>query len=97
MAREEKFERYTVENKGASMMGKPFCIYGWSTYGKNSVLAGQPQKVFIDCYETQEEALMEYPQATPSSKWMEPQVSLSHLPGPDDMVPGGAYPDDYDD
>lgn len=30
-----------------------------------------------------------------SSKWTEPQVSLSHLPSEDDFVPGGAYPDDW--
>jgi hypothetical protein len=26
---------------------------------------------------------------------MEPQVSLVHLPGEEDFVPGGAYLDDY--
>jgi hypothetical protein len=27
---------------------------------------------------------------------LQPQVSLNHLPGEDDPVPGGMYPDDYD-
>lgn len=97
MTQDQKYERYTVENKGESMMGKPFCIYGWSTYGKNSVLAGQPQKVFLDCYETQEKALAKFPQAQPSNKWLDPQVNLNHLPGEEDPVAGGMYPDDYDD
>lgn len=96
MAQDQKYERFTIENKGNQFLD-PFVVYGWSTYGKNSVLAGQPQKVFLDSYETSDAALKEYPQAAPGSKWTDPQVSLNHLPDENDPVAGGMYPDDYDD
>lgn len=87
----EKYDRYTLQYK--SMNG--WCVYGWSTYPEHSVLAGQPQKCFIDSYgEDKEAAEAAYPQAKLSNQWAEPQVSLSHLPGEDDPVPGGMYPDD---
>jgi hypothetical protein len=70
-------------------------VYGWGEYPAHSVLAGQPMKVFLDMYPTEAEALAAHPTATPSSKWTEPQVNLNHLPGEDDPVPGGMYPDDF--
>jgi hypothetical protein len=72
-------------------------VHGWSTYPASSVLAGQPQKVFIDFFDDAEAALAKYPSATPSNRLAEPTVSLAHLPGEDDPVPGGAYPDDIED
>lgn len=92
---DEKWDRFTVEEK-QDYLTEPFVVYGWSTYPRGSVLEGQPQKAFIDAFETRDAALQAYPGASPGSKWTDPQVSLSHLPGEDDMVPGGAYPDDYD-
>lgn len=71
-----------------------FSVHGWGTYPRHSVLAGQPMKVFITSFKTEEEVKAAYPDAEPSSKWTEPQVSLAHLPGEDDPVPGGMYPDD---
>lgn len=74
-----------------------FIVYAWGHYPEDSVLAGQPSKQYVKAYDTLEEAQTEYPDAGMSSKWTEPQVSLNHLPGEDDPVPGGMYPDDYDD
>lgn len=88
------FDYYTISN---SRHGDGFDVFGWGTYERGSVLEGQPQKVFLDAFETLEAAKAEFPTATMSSRWMEPQVSLAHLPGADDFVRGGAYPDDYDD
>ena len=88
------FDYYTISN---SRYGDGFDVFGWGTYERGSVLEGQPQKVFLDAFETLEAAKAEFPTATMSSRWMEPQVSLAHLPGADDFVRGGAYPDDYDD
>jgi hypothetical protein len=87
-----KFDYYTISH---SRYGDGADVFGWTTYERSSVLAGQPQKVFIDAFPTIEDAQAEYPNANISSHWTEPQVSLSHLPGDDDFVPGGAYPDDY--
>lgn len=73
-------------------------VLGWGTYPRHSVLAGQPSKTFLDNFPTEEAARAAYPQAAGfSSRWTEPQVCLSHLPGEDDPVPGGMYPDDYTD
>lgn len=73
-------------------------VLGWGTYPDSSVLAGQPMKVFLDNLPTEAEARAKYPQADGfSNAFTEPQVSLSHLPGEGDMVPGGALPDDIDD
>jgi hypothetical protein len=70
-------------------------VLGWGTYSDSSVLAGQPMKVFIDNFPTEDEAHAKYPQAERfSNAWTDPAPSLNHLPGPDDMVPGGALPDD---
>jgi hypothetical protein len=90
-----KYDRYTYEKK-RPMSANPICVYGWGTYPASSVLAGQAMKCFIDSFPDVEAALKEYPTATASSKYTEPQVSLNHLPGEDDPVPGGMYPDDID-
>lgn len=90
----DKYDRYTYQNKGGQF---PIYVYGWGTYPAHSVLAGQAMKCFLDSFEDVDDALAAYPQAKPSSAWTEPQVSLSHLPGEDDPLPGGAWPDDIDD
>lgn len=69
-------------------------VYGWSIYPENSVLAGQPRKVLIE-YLTEGEALKKYKGIQASNTFSEPQVSVNHLPGPEDYVPGGALPDDW--
>jgi hypothetical protein len=89
----EKYDRYTYEHK-SNMGANPVCVYGWGTY-TSGVLEGQPMKCFIDAYPDAEEALKAYPQAQPSNRFSEPRVNLNHLPGEDDAVPGGMYPDDY--
>lgn len=92
--RGEKFDYLTLQHKRPN----GWCVYGWKPYPRHSVLAGQMAKCFLDAFGDGEEgraaALAKYPQATPSSAWTEPQVSLAHLPGEDDPVPGGMYPDD---
>jgi len=73
-------------------------VHGWGTYPRNSVLAGQPRKVFLDVL-PDEEAAREYikglagarkaREANWSGRWTEPQVNLNHLPGDDDPDPYG--------
>lgn len=73
-------------------------VLGWSTYPDSSVLAGQPMKVFLDNVADEATAREKYPDAKGFTHRMtEPQVSVAHLPGEDDMVPGGALPDDITD
>ena len=73
-------------------------VMGWARAPDDSVLAGQMVKHFLDAFETEEEARVAYPQAENfSSAWSDPQASLRHLPGEDDPVAGGMYPDDWTD
>lgn len=89
----KEWDYYTVS------LNRPYggyAVYGWDTYPEGSVLAGQSRKVFLDSFETMEAAQAAFPDAKWSNKWLEPQVSLNHLPSEDDPVPGGMYPDDID-
>ena len=70
-------------------------VLGWSTYESSSVLAGQPRKVFLDAFSDEAAARKAYPQAQGfSGPWLEPTVSLAHLPDESTPEPGGMYPDD---
>lgn len=62
---------------------------------QSGVLEGRIGTRYIDRFDTEEEALAAYPQA--AEGYVPPPVSVAHLPGEDDPVPGGMYPDDYDD
>lgn len=89
-SRKRPFEYYTmrVEPDGSVF------VYGWGTYERSSVLAGQAQKINLGHFDTPEAAQALYGSMEFSSKWTEPQVSLNHLPDENDPVPGGMYPDD---
>ena len=61
----------------------------------SGVLAGQVVRCFIDNYETESMASAQHPDAEGfSSDFTDPVVCLSHLPGENDPVAGGMYPDD---
>jgi hypothetical protein len=87
----KQYEMYT-----ASMRNGSWVVFGWDEYPPHSVLAGQPRRNWLDSFETLELAQAKYPHAQPSNAYTDPQVSLSHLPGPDDPVAGGMYPDDWE-
>jgi len=84
-----EFEYYTMS--ADKRLGT--IVYGWGTY-TTGVLKGNPMKKFLASFNTEAEAKAVYGDMNFSSKWTEPTVSLSHLPGEDDPVPGGMYPDD---
>jgi len=87
-----KFDYY--EKRGDKYSDKVDVI-GWGTYGRSSVLAGQSSKHYLDSFETEAEAEAVYGEMNWNSPYLEPSVSLNHLPGENDFVPGGAYPDDW--
>lgn len=86
------FDYFTI--RPDSRLG--FIVHGFTTH-PNGVLKGQSCKVFLDSFDTDIEAKEIYPEAENGNCWTDPEVTLSHLPGENDFVPGGAYPDDYDD
>ena len=69
------YEYFTLENKGEGNI----VLYGWGTYGPNSVLAGQASKQFLTTFDTMEEAELSYPDVNYSNQYMEPTISLNHL------------------
>jgi len=94
MPSSRKFDYYTLRR----LDDGDVAVLGWDTYPENSVLAGQARKSHLGYYRDEEAARKDYPQATSfSNAFTEPQVSLNHLPGEDDPVAGGMYPDDIDD
>jgi hypothetical protein len=82
---------FSIEDKGRH----GFSVYGWDIYPSNSVLAGQNRKSYIESFPTEEEARAAYPTAQEGTGKRDPGNTYSHLPGEDDPVPGGMYPDDY--
>ena len=92
MKEDGRFDYYTMRHSQYGGID----VLGWGTYPKTSVLAGQPMKVWLCRFPTEEAARQAYPTVTGfSNKFTEPQVSLAHLPSEDDPVPGGMYPDDW--
>jgi hypothetical protein len=93
------YDRATIEPRG-----EQFRVYLWGHYAQSSVLAGQPLRVFHGDFATVKLAqiaigqlLVRLPVEVLDQPSMKPYVSVSHLPGEDDPVPGGMYPDDYPD
>lgn len=87
-----KFEYYEKRQSGDGRIE----VLGYRKYPRSSVLAGQLGKVFVESFDTEEEAEAKYGSMNWWNKWLSASPSVSHLPGEDDFVPGGAYPDDWD-
>jgi hypothetical protein len=88
---ESDIDSYSIEIKD-SPKGEKFAVYGWGTYPRHSVLAGQSMKKFIKWYDTEEEAKSAFPDA--EIGYRSAHNSFGHLPGENDPVSGGMYPDD---
>jgi hypothetical protein len=70
-------------------------VLGWKKMPRHSVLAGQLVKSFLGCFDSEAEAEAEYGAMNWYNQYTSPTVSLDHLPGEGDFVPGGEYPDDW--
>lgn len=82
---------------GESYERREYGVYEYDEYPRSSVLAGMPRRVYLGSYPTEAEARAAHPNAEKgvhNCGWRE--VNLDHLPGEDDPVPGGMYPDDYE-
>lgn len=93
MSDKTKYHYYTLRY---SKYDDSIEVLGWFTYPRSSVLAGQLGKRFMGSYANEAEARKAYPQAEGfTSTFFAQEVSLNHLPGENDPVPGGMYPDDW--
>lgn len=65
--------------RGETYNKPKYGVYRYSVYGPTSVLAGQQRRVFLDSFDTLEEAQAKYPTATTAGCGYLPP-SLDHLP-----------------
>jgi hypothetical protein len=70
----KEFHEIVILNQG----GK-FVVKGHGTYARHSVLAGQTKIVFLDSFDTYDEAKAAFPQAFDSHKFLEPVNTFDHL------------------
>ena len=82
--------------KRGDRYGNSVDVIGWYKV-RQGVLRGQMSKVFCGTFDNEAEAEKLYGEMNWNSPYLEPSQSLAHLPGEDDPVPGGMYPDDWTD
>jgi len=70
------YDSITVE-----LDGSQYQVFGWGVYPRHSVLAGQTMRVRLECYDTIDEALIEYPTAQYTElRTLKPNTSMSPCP-----------------
>lgn len=75
---------HTIERgRGATYATNRWTVYEHGIYGRGSVLEGQSRRIWVDDFETLDEAKAAYPDAdiVAGSTYRPP--SLNHLPGED--------------
>jgi hypothetical protein len=80
--------------KRADRYGDGVDVIGWYRV-RTGVLKGQMSKAYLGTFDSEAGAEAVYGSMNWNNKYLEPSQSLSHLPGEDDPVPGGMYPDDW--
>lgn len=87
------YDYITIEPAREPLRG--VSVYGFGVYPPRSSLEGQTMKRYLGGYATEAEARAVYPEAEAEIQFRDPCNYFNHLPGEDDPVPGGMYPDDY--
>lgn len=83
--------------RGATYSNSRYTVYEHGVYRRGSVLHGRGMRVWLDDFETLDDALAAYPDAEPcfgSTTWR--HDSMMDLPGEDDPTMDAFYEDDYD-
>jgi hypothetical protein len=71
----------TIEfGRGATYANNKFTVYEHGVYPRSSVLAGQSKRMWLDDFETIEEAKAAYPEAKVVTGTTYAPPSLNHLP-----------------
>lgn len=75
---------YTIERgRGATYATDRWTVYEHGTYERGSVLEGQSRRVWVDDFDTLDEARAAYPDAEIITGSTYRPPSLNHLPGED--------------
>lgn len=75
----------TIERgRGAMYASDRWTVYEHGEYERGSVLEGQSRRVWLDDFETLEEAVIAYPDAVVCACSTYQPPSLNHLPGEDE-------------
>ncbi len=71
----------TIERgRGATYSSDRWTVYEHGTYERGSVLAGQSRRIWLDDFDTLEEAVIAYPDAVVSTCSTYQPPYLNHLP-----------------
>ena len=75
----------TIERgRGATYSSDRWTVYEHGTYDRDSVLAGQSRRIWLDDFETLAEAVIAYPDAVVCAASTYQPPYLNHLPGEDE-------------
>jgi hypothetical protein len=75
--------RIEYPSRGTTYCSDEYGVYEYSRYGRSSVLAGQQRRVFLDSFDTLEEARAAYPTAKVCDCGYQAPY-LNHLPDGED-------------
>jgi len=62
-----------------------FVVYGYDTFPRDSVMAGQSRKNYLDSFYSLEEAQKAYPKVELGHQLMQPENTFDHLPEGGDL------------
>ena len=75
----------TIERgRGETYASDRWTVYEHGTYDRDSVLAGQSRRIWLDDFDTLEEAVIAYPDAVVCAASTYQPPYLNHLPGEDE-------------
>lgn len=94
-----EFHEVTIEfpMRGSTYSESKYGVYGYGTYERSSVLAGQQKRVFLDSFDTLAEAKAAYPKAHADAGCGYKAPYLGHLPDADGPDPLGDNREAYED
>jgi hypothetical protein len=75
----------TIERgRGATYQSERWTVYEHGIYGRDSVLSGQSRRIWLDDFDSLEEAVIAYPDAVVCGSSTYQPPCLNHLPGEDE-------------
>lgn len=88
MTKSKKKDLRIEPSRGLTYASEKFAVYEYGTYGRSSVLAGREKRMWLDDFDTVEEAKAAFPDAEVCGCGLTTDP-LNDLPGDDDADPYG--------